>query len=63
MKIGICPECHEEQMVIIGTEKFMCDVNEKTNWKIDNQKYMIYVVWYCHNCTILLLREPKLVFG
>ena len=63
--MGICPECQKEQMVIIGTEKFHIDsVYRKTNWQnTDTQKYMIYTVWYCHKCNVMILREPKSVFG
>lgn len=59
--MGICPECFDA-MNIIGTEKFSNNESE-TNFSVDGIGYTIMTVWHCPSCEILVMREPKKVFG
>jgi len=59
-----CVECQKD-MIIIGTEKFKCnDYKDRKNWQVmENQMYLIFTVWYCKSCDIVMLREPKYICG
>ena len=59
--MGKCVECQED-MVVIGTEKFVVEQDIK-NFEIENCCYKIFTVWYCSKCNVLYLREPKTVYG
>ncbi len=60
--MGKCPECQTEDMVAIGTEKFS-EKEESTNFTVDGVGWKIYTVFYCKKCNVLVLREPKKVYG
>ena len=58
----ICPEC-QEQMEIIGTEKFPVGNEKDNNFVFDSCWSKVMIVWCCKRCNVLFLREPKKVYG
>lgn len=65
--MGKCPECKTEDMIAIGIEKFeveKIDFKTQHNWQsVGNKNYLIYVVFYCKKCDVVVLSEPNKIFG
>lgn len=56
-----CPECQEQEMEVIGTEKF--GTGEPNNFAVKGIGYTIMTVNYCKKCNVMVLREPKKIYG
>ena len=63
VKMGKCPECQKEEMVVIGTEKFSPHEVGQANFSVSGIAYDILVAHYCKKCNVIFLREPKKVYG
>ena len=58
-----CPECQNERMIPIGTEKFETTPSINQNFRVNEKGYLIYVAMFCEKCNTVYLREPQKVYG